>query len=155
MLKTQSRVIGGHGTIGLVMETRGWTQRHKLKALLKLNRKQPKKITSKIEPISNPIHEIDERAQLSVKGLKDDTFWQREFGGKSSVTKTQMCSLKVPKTTSWSNGSCNLSVAPFKTMWTRYGSFGKLEVSDDNSEPVRNITDKKLEFCGERSWVTF
>ena len=65
-----------------------------------------------------------------------------------------MCSLKVPTTASWSNGSCNGPAALFKTMWTRHGSFGKLEVSDDLSEPDRNLDEKKLEFCGERSSVT-
>ena len=39
-------------------------------------------------------------------------------------------------------------------MWTRYGSFGKLEVSDDLSEPDRNPDDKTFGFCGERSSVT-
>ena len=38
-------------------------------------------------------------------------------------------------------------------MWTRHGSFGKLEVSADLSEPVRNLDEKKLKFCSERSTV--
>ena len=59
--------------------------------------------------------------------------------------------LKVPTTASWSNKSCNRSAAPFKTMWTQYGNFGKLEVSDDNSEPVRNPDAKSLGLCGDES----
>ena len=39
-------------------------------------------------------------------------------------------------------------------MWTRHGSFGKLEVSADLSEPTRNLDEKNMKFCGERSSVT-
>ena len=39
-------------------------------------------------------------------------------------------------------------------MWVQYGRFGKLEVSHDFWEPVRNPDEKKLEFCGDRSSVT-
>ena len=39
-------------------------------------------------------------------------------------------------------------------MWTQCESFGKLEVSNDNSEPDGNLDEKKLEFCAERSSVT-
>ena len=39
-------------------------------------------------------------------------------------------------------------------MWTQNGTFGKLEVSDDLSEPRRNPDDKKMEFCCERSSKT-
>ena len=63
--------------------------------------------------------------------------------------------MKVPTTASWSDGSCNGPAAPFKTTWTQYGSFGKLEVSDDLSQPDRNPDDKTLGFCGERSSKTF
>ena len=97
---------------------------------------------------------MEEGAQLKVNGTpQDDTLWLREFRDNSSVTRIEMCSLKVPAT-SWSNGSCNGPVALFKTMWTRHGSFGKLEVSDNLSKPDRNIDENKVEFCGERSSVT-
>ena len=62
--------------------------------------------------------------------------------------------MKVPTATSWSNVSCNVPAAPFKTMWVQCGLFGKLEVSHDLWEPVRNPDEKKLVFCGERSSVT-
>ena len=65
-----------------------------------------------------------------------------------------MCSLKVPTTASWKNGSCNGPASPFMAMGTQYGSIGKLEVSDDLLEPEKNLDGKKLEFCGERSSVT-
>ena len=47
-----------------------------------------------------------------------------------------------------------MPTALFKTLWTQNGTFGKLEVSDDLSEPRRNPDDKKMEFCGERSSKT-
>ena len=119
------------------------------------HREQPKKKTWKWDLNWKPIHEMDKRAQLSANGLKDDTIQLREFRGKSLLTRTQMRSLKVPRTANWSNGFCSGSAAPFKTMWTRYVSCGKFEVSDSNSDPVRNSDDKTLEFCGERSWATF
>ena len=78
-----------------------------------------------------------EGTQLNENGLQDDTSWLHEFRGKLSMTRTRMCSLKVPTTASWSNESCNGLATLFKKMSTRYGSFGKLEVVDDNSEPVR------------------
>ena len=98
---------------------------------------------------------MEERAQLNDNGTQAGTFWLRGFRGNSSVKRTQMCFLKVSTTSSWSNGSCNGPAAPFNTMWAQYGSFGKLEDFDDNSEPVGNPDDKKLAFCGERSSVTF
>ena len=122
--------------------------------LSKGHRKRPKKRSWKIEHNWNLIHGMEEGAQLKVNGTpQDDTLWLREFRDNSSVTRIEMCSLKVPAT-SWSNGSCNGPAALFKTMWTRHGSFGKLEVSDDLSKPDRNLDEKKVEFCGERSSVT-
>ena len=91
---------------------------------------------------------------MKVNGTpQDDTLWLREFRNNLSVTRMQICSLEVSTATSWSNGSCNGPAAPFKTMWIQYGCFGKLEVSADLSEPVRNPEEKKLKFCGERSTV--
>ena len=117
------------------------------------HRKQLKKRSWKIEHNWNLIQEMEEGAQLNMNGTpQDDTLWLREFRDNVSVTRTQMCSLKVPAT-SWTNGSCNGPAALFKTMWTRHGSFGKLEVSADLSEPVRNLDEKKLKFCSERSTV--
>ena len=122
--------------------------------LSKGHRKRPKKRSWKIEHNWNLIHGMEEGAQLKVNGTpQGDTLWLREFRDNSSVTRIEMCSLKVPAT-SWSNGSCNGPAALFKTMWTRHGSFGKLEVSDDLSKPDRNLDEKKVEFCGERSSVT-
>ena len=77
---------------------------------------------------------MDERAQLNVIAIRDDTIGPHEFLDRSSVTRTQMCSLKEPTAASWSNMSCNGQAAPFKTMWTQYGSSGKLEVSEVLSE---------------------
>ena len=65
-----------------------------------------------------------------------------------------MCSLNVPTTASCINGSCNGPAAPFKTMWTQYGTFDELEVSHELWETDRNPDDKKLVFRGERSSVT-
>ena len=88
--------------------------------LSKDHRKRPKKRTWKIEPLSNMIHGMAEGAQLNVNGTpQDDTLWLREFRNNSSVTRMEICSLKVPTTASWSNGSCNGPAALFKTMWTR------------------------------------
>ena len=118
------------------------------------HRKQSKRTSWKIEHNWNMIHGTEERAQLNMNGTpQDDTLWLRELRDNSSVTRREMCSLKLPTTASWSNGSCNGPAALFKTMWTRYRSFGKLEVSDDQSEPDRNLDEKKLKFCGERSSV--
>ena len=122
--------------------------------LSKGHRKRPKKRAWKIEPLSNLIHGMTERTQLNENGIQKDTVWF-DLIDKSSVTRTQMCSLEVPTTESWSGGSCKGPAAPFKTMWTQNGTFGKLEVSYDLVEPRRNPDAKKLEFCGERSWVTF
>ena len=122
--------------------------------LSKSHRKQLKKRIWKIEHNWNLIHGMEEGAQLNMNGTpQDDTLCLREFRDNSSVTRMEMCSLKVPTTATWSNGSCNGPAALFKTMWTRHGSFGKLEVSDDLSEPDRNLVEKKLKFCGERSTV--
>ena len=122
--------------------------------LSKGHRKQPKKRIWKIEHNWNLIHGMEEGAQLNMNGTpQDDTLWLREFRDNSSVSRMEMCSLKVPTTASWSDGSCNGPAALFKTMWTRHGSFGKLEVFADLSEPVRNLDEKKLKFCSERSTV--
>ena len=118
------------------------------------HRKQLKKRSWKIEHNWNLIHGMEEGAQLNMNGTpQDDTLWLREFRDNSSVSRMEMCSLKVPTTASWSDGSCNGPAALFKTMWTRHGSFGKLEVFADLSEPVRNLDEKKLKFCSERSTV--
>ena len=118
------------------------------------HRKQLKKRSWKIEHNWNLIQEMEEGAQLNMNGTpQDDTLWLREFRDNSSVSRMEMCSLKVPTTASWSDGSCNGPAALFKTMWTRHGSFGKLEVFADLSEPVRNLDEKKLKFCSERSTV--
>ena len=120
--------------------------------LSKGHRKQLKKRIWKIEHNWNLIHGMEEGAQLNMNGTpQDDTLWLREFRDNSSVSRMEMCSLKVPTTASWSDGSCNGPAALFKTMWTRHGSFGKLEVFADLSEPVRNLDEKKLKFCSERS----
>ena len=122
--------------------------------LSKGHRKQLKKRIWKIEHNWNLIHGMEEGAQLNMNGTpQDDTLWLREFRDNSSVSRMEMCSLKVPTTASWSDGSCNGPAALFKTMWTRHGSFGKLEVFADLSEPVRNLDEKKLKFCSERSTV--
>ena len=118
------------------------------------HRKQSKRRIWKSEHNWNLIHGIEEGAQLKVNGTsQDDTLGLREFSDNSSVTRMEMCSLKVPTTASWRNGSCNGPAALFETMWAQYGSIGKLEVSDDLSEPDRNLDEKKLKFCGERSSV--
>ena len=123
--------------------------------LSKGHRKRPKKRTWKIEPLSNMIHGMAEGAQLNVNGTpQDEPLWLDDLRDNLSVTRMQICSLKVQTATSWSNGSCNGPAAPFKTMWILYGRFGKLEVSHDLWEPVRNPDEKKLELCGERSSVT-
>ena len=118
------------------------------------HRKQLKKRIWKIEHNWNLIHGMEEGAQLNMNGIpQDDTLCLREFRDNSSVTRMEMCSLKVPAT-SWSNGSCNGPAALFKTMGTQYGSIGKLDVSDDLLELDGNLDEKKLDFCGERSSVT-
>ena len=122
--------------------------------LSKGHRKQLKKRIWKIEHNWNLIHGMEEGAQLNMNGTpQDDTLWLREFRDNSSVSRMEICSLKVPNIASWSDGSCNGPAALFKTMWTRHGSFGKLEVFADLSEPVRNLDEKKLKFCSERSTV--
>ena len=119
------------------------------------HRKQLKKRSWKIEHNWNLIHGKEEGAQLNMNGTpQDDTLWLREFRDNSSVTRMEMCSLKVPTTASRKNGTCNGPATPFKAMGTQYGSFGNLEVFDDLLEPDRNLDEKKLDFCGERSSVT-
>ena len=119
------------------------------------HRKQSKRRIWKIEHNWNLIQEMEEGAQLNMNGTpQDDTLWLREFRDNSSVSRMEMCSLKVPTTASWSDGSCNGPATPFMAMGTQYGSIGKLEVSDDLSEPRRNPDDNKFVFCGERSSVT-
>ena len=95
---------------------------------------------------------MDERAQLSVIDIRDNTIGLHDFRDNLSIAMMKMCSLKKPTTTSWSNRSCNGPATLFETMWTQYESFGKLEVSDDHLEPDKNPNDK-LEFYGERSSV--
>ena len=99
--------------------------------LSKGHRKQPKQRTWKIEPFPNLLQEMNKRAQLSVVTIQDDTHWLGEFRDNLSVTRTEMCSLQIPTTISWSNGSCNGPATLFKTKWTWYEPFGKLKVSDD------------------------
>ena len=115
------------------------------------HRKRPKKRAWKYEPLSNMIHVMEEGTQLNEVGIQNDTVWLHDLGDNSSMARTQMCPMKKSTTVSWRNGSCNGPAAPFKTMWTQYGSFGKLQVSDTLWEPVSNLDDRKLEFCGERS----
>ena len=118
------------------------------------HRKQLKKRSWKIEHNWNLIQEMVEGAQLNVNGTpQDKPLWLHDLRDNLSRTRMQICSLKVPTATSWSNGSCNGPAAPFKTMWVQYGRFGKLEVSADLSEPVRNLDEKKLKFGSERSTV--
>ena len=116
------------------------------------HRKQSKRRIWKIEHNWNLIHGTEERSQLNGNGTRDDTFWLHDLTDNVSVTRTQMCSLKVPATR-WTNGSCNGPATPFMAMGTQHGSFGKLEISADLSEPVRNLDEKKLKFCSERSTV--
>ena len=97
----------------------------------KSHRKQPKKKIGLVESVSNLRREMEERTQLKEKGIQNDTVWLRKFRDNSSVTRTQMCSLKVQTESSWSNRSCNGQAASFKAMWTQYGTFGRLEVSGD------------------------
>ena len=80
---------------------------------------------------------------MNDNATKADTVWLHDLRDNSSVTKTQICSLKVPTAGSWSNGSFNGPAAQFKTMLTQYGTFGKLENSDDLPEPDRNPDTKK------------
>ena len=119
--------------------------------LSKSHRRQQKKRTWKIEFISNQIRGMEEGTHLNENGILNDTVWLHDLRDRSSVTRTQTSSLKVPTTASWSDDSCNGPAAPFKTMWTRYGTFGILEVSDELSEPQRIADEKKLVFCGEKS----
>ena len=117
--------------------------------------KQLKTRSWKIEHNWNLIQEMAEGAQLNVKGTpQEEPLWLHDLRDSLSVARMQICSLKVPTATSWSNGSCNGPAASFKTIWFQYGRFGKLEVSHGLWEPVRNPDEKKFEFCGERSSVT-
>ena len=119
--------------------------------LSKGHRKQLKKRIWKIEQNWNLIQEMAEGAQLNVNGTpQDEPRWLHDLRDNLSVTRMQICSLKVPTATSWSNGSCNGPTAPFKTMWIQYERFGILEVSADLSEPDRNLDEKKLKFSSER-----
>ena len=114
------------------------------------HRKQLKKRSWKIEHNWNLMQEMAEGAQLNVNGIpQDEPLWLHDLRDNLSVTRMQICSLKVPTATSWSNGSCNGPAAPFKTMWVQYGRFGKLDVYHDLWEPVRNPDEKILEFCGK------
>ena len=122
--------------------------------LSKGHRKRSKQRTWKIEPISNLLHEMNERTQFSVIAIRDDTIGPDDFRDNSSVAMTQLCSLQVPTTISWSNGSCNEPATLFKTIWTRDESFDKLEVSDDHLEPDRKPDNLKLEFYDETRLVT-
>ena len=81
---------------------------------------------------------MDERAQLSLNGIQDDTNWLHDFRETSLVTITQTCSLNVSITSSWSNGSCNGPATPFKTTWTQNRFLGKLEAFKDISESDEN-----------------
>ena len=118
------------------------------------HRKQLKKRSWKIEHNWNLIQEMAEGAQLNVNGTpQDEPLWLHDLRDNPSRTRMQICSLKVPTATSWSNGSCKGPAAPFKTLWVQYGRFGKLEVSHDLWEPVRKPDEKKLKFCSERSTV--
>ena len=118
------------------------------------HRKQLKKRSWKIEHNWKLMQEMAEGAQLNVNGTpQDEPLWLHDLRDNLSVTRMQIHSLKVPTTAIWRNGSCNEPAALFKTMWAQYGSIGKLEVSDDLSEPDRNLDEKKLKFCGERSSV--
>ena len=122
--------------------------------LSKGHRKQQQKNWN-IETTWNLIQGMEENTQLNVNGKpQDEPLWLSEFRDNQSVTRTEMCSLKVPTTASWSNGSCKGPAALFKTMWTHNGTFGKSEVSDNLPEPGRNIDEQKLGFCGERSSKT-
>ena len=112
------------------------------------HRKQLKKRSWKIEHNWNLIQEMAEGSQLNVNGTpQDEPLCLHNLRDNSSVTRMEMCSLKVPTT-----ASCR-PAALFKTMWTRHGSFGKLKFSADLSEPARNLDENKLKFCGERSSV--
>ena len=123
--------------------------------LSKGHRKRPKKRTWKIEPLSNMILGMAEGAQLNVNGTpQDEPLWLYDLRDNLSVMRMEMCSLKLSTTARWSNGSCNGPAAPFKTMWNQYGRFGKLEASDGLSKPDRNLDEKEVDFCGERSSVT-
>ena len=85
------------------------------------HRKQLKKRSWKIEHNWNLIQEMEEGAQLNMNGTpQDDTLWLREFRDNSSVSRMEMCSLKVPAT-SWTNGSCNGPATPFMAMGTQHG----------------------------------
>ena len=120
------------------------------------HRKQLKKRSWKIEHNWKLMQEMAEGAQLNVNGTpQDEPLWLHDLRDNLSVTRMQIRPLKIPTATSWSNGSCNGPAAPFKAMWVQYGRFGKLENSHDLWEPVRKPDKKKLEFCGERSSVTF
>ena len=82
---------------------------------------------------------MEEGTHLNENVIQNDTVWKHDFRDVASVTRTQMCSLKVPLPASWSNRPCSGPAALFKTIWTCYGSFGKLEGSDDLSKSDRSI----------------
>ena len=115
------------------------------------HRKRPEKRIWKIESTWNLRRGMEKGTQLNENGIQNDPVWLHEFRDNSSVTGTQMCSLKVPAAANWRKVSCNGPAAPFKTMWTQYGPFDKLEVSHDLWETDRNPDEKKLVFCGESS----
>ena len=68
--------------------------------LSKGHRKRLKKRTWKIEPTWIPVHGMEERAQLNENATQAETFWLGEVRDRSSVTRTQRCSSKVPTTES-------------------------------------------------------
>ena len=80
--------------------------------LSKGHRKQQKRAW-KIETTWNLIQEMEEGTQLNENGIQNDTVWLHDLRDNLSVPGTQMCSLKVPATASWRNGSCNGLAAPF------------------------------------------
>ena len=109
----------------------------------------------KVKPKWNLMHGKDENAQLNGINKHVDRFWLHLFRDYLSQATTHMFRLLVTTGASWRSGSCNRPAAPFKPIRTQYGSFGKFDVSDDNSEPHRNADAKKLELCGERRSVKF
>ena len=119
------------------------------------HRKQRTKRVWNVRATWKLIYGIEESAQLNENRIQDDTIWLHNFTDNVLVTSRQLYYWKVPTTASWSTRSCKELAAPFKTLWTRYESFGKVEVSHELSEPRRNPNAKELRFCGGRSSVTF
>ena len=145
-------IVNGNSGMDTVAQANGIDETQ----LSKGHRKQQKKRIGKTETTWNLIRGMEENTQLNLNGTpRDEPLWLGEFRDNISLTRTEMCSLKVPTTASWSNGSCNGPAALFKTMWTPNRTFGKSEVSDDLWEPDRNIDEQNLRFCGERSSKTF